>query len=919
MDYINSNTVTLGLVGIGMGVYYVYIHIIKPHDKLCRAMLAEKAQNELLIAHERQVANRGSNKHAKKKILQGRPTAKTLEHKKDVDPQEVDNHVFTSNPFELLDAPKTSPLVKSLSKKDLEKVKLITPDAPTPLQVAVEETTDFDDEAQVTQTMPFSPVLSRKSNHKRPTATQLMTTTSIAIVAPTTGTVKDINVQVHAQVSAKADEREVVLKKSGEGVPESGSRNFDVESTSAPEPFKFVQATSPPPSPQPAKTNEISTKVVGNNKLIAARDSKSQHQPTLTTTAEAEPAVAAMEVAALAVLTPSHPEPSVPSRKYEALQALLRARELALVAADAGAERTRSQIQDLQRQLEANAELVKSATRSQNRVQNIEAKIESLNYTNALLVNQLLVEKETSKEAQALMLKATKIRDEAVTVQELETKIRDLEQERMTLTSAHVEQMTKLNQDMLQQRTQSETEVAQLLVRMEESENAAREKNEHHQTLAGLLAEKENRISELEAEIGAMEGELEGLKIQMENHTAAMAHAEDMSHCRDKAHKSEKQGLLDEIDVLREELSRANAAAISSRDNSCNHEHVLKEFEEIRRDLAETQSRQKEMQFKHEELQTMLASKEQEASLANDRAQALAVQLSRLESNELSKSQTHQEEFEHLVKELEESNNQIQSLTEKQVMLTSQIVDLTTKSTEHTNHTQEQTEELQQQIEVLVKQVKAKESSEELVLNEKAEVLKQMEKLQAEHEAVQLERDALVKERQELMTMAESNTRDIELMNQEKNCLALEYSQKYEWSSKLVKEKESLMAATAKRTLEVETLSKEKSELAAEKVLLVAQLTTALEGKKLVDEELEILIEANNIKTSELEEEHGAMSAKVVELEMELEKEKKKYTLLSSSSVMKDVVHEEETTIVITAMAREQEVSMKDKDDDGHE
>lgn len=67
MEYINASTVTLTLLGAGMGAYYVYVKVIEPQNRLQRAMLVEQAQRELLIAHENMLLRRGSNKQAKKK------------------------------------------------------------------------------------------------------------------------------------------------------------------------------------------------------------------------------------------------------------------------------------------------------------------------------------------------------------------------------------------------------------------------------------------------------------------------------------------------------------------------------------------------------------------------------------------------------------------------------------------------------------------------------------------------------------------------------------------------------------------------------------------------------------------------------------------------------------------------------------
>lgn len=67
MEYINSTTVTLALLGASMGAYYVYVKVIEPQNRRQRAMLAEQAQKELLIEHENMLLKQGFNKQAKKK------------------------------------------------------------------------------------------------------------------------------------------------------------------------------------------------------------------------------------------------------------------------------------------------------------------------------------------------------------------------------------------------------------------------------------------------------------------------------------------------------------------------------------------------------------------------------------------------------------------------------------------------------------------------------------------------------------------------------------------------------------------------------------------------------------------------------------------------------------------------------------
>lgn len=647
---------------------------------------------------------------------------------KDDGPQDVDHRVSTSNPFDILDAPPPSKINKKAKKMA----------KPTAAESLVEVP------VVPTKAVKFSSTPEAKPSKNIPKAVLVSTPTQSAPVLKPTPTPLQTSVPEIEIKAQPEEELKVVVRKSRKG---SLSRNFDVEPTSAPEPFKFIKAFEPRDITKPVK-----------EKLKPAKKSKkSKNQPN--------PVEAPVPV--IVVDTPQAPEPSVPTHEYETLHALLKARELALVAADARAERTKSQIQELQRQLDTNVELVKSAKRAQTRAQNIESKIESLHYTNSLLVNQLSLEKETSKEAQVLMLKASKIQDHSKMVQELETKVQELEQERSHI-SAQVDQMAKLNHDLRQQRSQSENEAEQLQRRVDA---ALKERDEHHQKQSLLLTEKDGRISALEAEIGAMEGKLEGLRLQMESYTEAMGHAEDMSQSRDDAFKGEKQSLLEEIDILRAQLTQ-ESTKISEKETEIRK--VQAELEEVRRELTETQVRHKEIIVKHEEHLTILSTKEQELTSAHAHAKSLTAQLSEIQEAQSGYVQIRQQEFGHLTKELEQSNSQINALIEKQEILSSKIVDLTTKSTEHTNTAHEQALLLQKRIEELTTQVEAKDSTHNVVLSEKEGLMAQLTTIQAAHDAVKRKHEQLLKERQELSTVAEAKTKEVETMIRDKERLALE-------------------------------------------------------------------------------------------------------------------------------------------------
>ncbi|KAF9421351.1 hypothetical protein BGZ94_008844 [Podila epigama] len=877
MEYVNSTTVTLALIGVGMGVYYVYVNIIEPQNKLQRALLAEKAQKELLSAHEQQLAKRGSNKQAKKKPVFS-VTPKKQESDKDEGPQEVDENVSVSNPFDILNE---SPAGVKSSKKEAPKI--VPVKQPLLKQATTVETDDSAEAPFViaVKTVKFNPTPSEKS----PTTTT--STKKNAQVKPATVTSPPPSAQPTVKVpdeqtapKEKQEELKTVLKKSKKGP--SPSKNLDPEQTAAPQPYLKASPVTEPVKPVVAKASKIEKSK--NTKEKLQPQTSQPLQASKAPMAPVTPATPAVSAAPVSEQKAPNAELTVPLREHEALQALLKARELALVAADARADRTKLQILELQKQLEVNADLVKSAKKAQARAQSIESKIESLNYTNSLLVNQLSLEKEHSKEAQAMMFKASKMQENAKIVQELEAKVLELEQERAHIR-AQVDQMAELNHDLQQQRTQSESEAEQLLHSLNDAErrvdSALRERNENHQQLSKLLAEKDSRISTLEAEIGAMEGELESLRLQMESYNEAMGHAEGMSHSREETFKGEKHALLEEIDMLRSQLSQETTSKAEKESEARKAENML---QMIREELTKAQEQHRELSFKHEAALTECKEKEKELSEARSRAQELTVEVATVKSNEANQLQAHQQEFERVTKELEQSSSQISALMEKQEALASQVVDMTARSTENTTRAQEQTMLLEKRIEELTEQVNAKESSHKCLLDEKNSLTAQL--------------DALQKDRQALSILAESKAKEVDNMIRDKEKLALEYSQKYEWTSSLVKEKETLVAVASKKSSEVESLTKEKEILTQEKSELAAEM-----------QQLKTQLDA---KTTEMEAEHKAISARVAELESQLNQRQQPSQQQPLLQVKEsDLVPQEETFVFTVADKKVEEESKK--------
>ncbi|KAF9365602.1 hypothetical protein BGX34_009325 [Mortierella sp. NVP85] len=168
--------------------------------------------------------------------------------------------------------------------------------------------------------------------------------------------------------------------------------------------------------------------------------------------------------------------------------------ELALVA-NSRVEKAVRMIQNLRNQIKSDTELVKSAKKA-------ESKLESLSYTNSLLVRQLLQEQDRLKAVQAQAVK-----EAAVRVQEPEVQV---EQERV-----HLKIQTDSQLDL---------------------------KNESIEVVS-----KDARIASLEADVRALEGELECAKLWVEQHSEAASQAEERSRNSIKTVENQNLALMEEV------------------------------------------------------------------------------------------------------------------------------------------------------------------------------------------------------------------------------------------------------------------------------------------------------------------------------------------------------------------------------------
>ncbi|KAH7057916.1 hypothetical protein BKA57DRAFT_499792 [Linnemannia elongata] len=836
MEYVNPTTISFVAAGAGAGAYYVYANVIEPQNQAQRVLLAEQAQKELLMKlDEEEALRRGSSKQTAKRkpIVFARP--KKIEYdNSDVTPEELNDKISTSNPFDLLERPHTvanangSAATKSKKGAGFKKKTevFITAPVASKEQQQSPKAVSFDPKPEIKE-LP-NVVLSRKVR-KAASKKQVASTPALSAV--------------QLKVAIDTATAEAVSKKAGAVKwPEAASPK-EPEELHAPELFKPVHGhrnTFPVPAPSVSTVPEPFQTVKSAKSSQAHKQQQQQQQP------RQKPAVVEMvieEPPKPAVSVISEEERTLAHQEFKALEALVQARDLALAAAESRAERSMRKIQELQKQIESEAALVKSAQKTENKAQRLNEKVESLHYTNSILVRQLSVEKENLKTAQLQVIKkeaelaATAAAAAAETIvgnkgadAEWETKLEALEQERVQ-RAAQVENLQELNRELQQHRTQSESEISQLCQSLVEAdrraEGALRERNEIHHQLSMTVSDKEARIASLEADVGALEGELENSKVQVEQYAEAVGQAEEVSQSRHEIFEGEKHSLLEEIDLLRSLLAKEETKVV---DRDAEVKKLKEELEAVREQARQLEGdHANALTAKHEEHQHVLSTNESALAIhiTNLTTAQAEIETVRMQLKEARES--HRGELEKLGQELEKSNTQIAILTESQQSWTKNMANLTEWSNESNRKALEQSATLNKRIQELEQEMVTKESSHHTLFTEKEELVDKLSALETVHGSCHEQHGALTNEKQELHQTVSTMSLKVEQIRQEKETLATELAQK--------------------RTA-------------------YEELKSAKQG---VDAELEALIEASDAKKTEIEQEYEALSLRVVELEHELE------------------------------------------------
>ncbi|KAG0277399.1 hypothetical protein BGZ95_006010, partial [Linnemannia exigua] len=249
-------------------------------------------------------------------------------------------------------------------------------------------------------------------------------------------------------------------------------------------------------------------------------------------------------------------ETMVPNKEFEALRSQLAAKEKEMEAAAAETQKAKTQMETLQQQLNAKADVVKAAKKAESRVQDLNAQIESFSYTNSLLVKELTAEKEKNK---AIQEQAAQALEKSGRTKELEKQIQDFQDNRAQL-GAGMEQMKEINLGLQQKLARVENDAKQMLHNVTDAnhrtEAALRELNEIRHNCSMILTEKDTRITRLENECRSLESGLENSKFQVEQYANAVSHAEEVARSQAESFEADKHSLIEEIDILRSQLDR---------------------------------------------------------------------------------------------------------------------------------------------------------------------------------------------------------------------------------------------------------------------------------------------------------------------------------------------------------------------------
>ncbi|KAF9966722.1 hypothetical protein BGZ70_001503 [Mortierella alpina] len=311
------------------------------------------------------------------------------------------------------------------------------------------------------------------------------------------------------------------------------------------------------------------------------------------------------------VITPDH---SMLSQEIQALQAILKARELELTAADARTESAQRKIQDLQQQLESGQDIVRAAKKSEAKSQKQEEKLESLNYTNTLLLNQLTLEREGWKAAAAAQSQGQG----------------HLAQEQ--LAALPCEKCALAARDLKDEQLRTEA--------------AIQERNSLQLQMSKLLKDKDSNIQDLTADI-------KNLQEQIVAYKDALEHVEAVAQTGRLNIEGEKQELEEQVKQLQDEVNRL-------RDG-----HAT--------EAREIDTALEEMEQRENELQKQLLTKEALLEIAQSTVAAREAKLNSTRERvtnlhaELELAQTEIQSLSDNLRKAEESNEDL--LLEKEDLL----------------------------------------------------------------------------------------------------------------------------------------------------------------------------------------------------------------------------------------------------------
>lgn len=319
------------------------------------------------------------------------------------------------------------------------------------------------------------------------------------------------------------------------------------------------------------------------------------------------------------------------TQELQALQAILKARELALTASDARTESAQRKIQDLQQQLEADQKIVQAAKKSEAKAQKQAEKLESLSYTNTLLVNQLTLERESRKAAAA----AAAAQNQG---------------------QGHLapEQLPALPCEICAQKAQD------LKDAQNRAEAALQERNDLQSQMSKLLKDKDTNIEELVAEI-------ENQNKQIEAYKEALEHVEAVAQTGKENIEAEKRVLAEELNRLQEELNRLkDGHAEEARNIEVKLDEMEKRENELRAQLSTTEALL-------ETTRSTVADQDIELSRAKKRMSNLRSELEVTQTEKaslLEKLRETEDDNEALVLEKEELSHKLDDLQKTQPLKT---------------------------------------------------------------------------------------------------------------------------------------------------------------------------------------------------------------------------------------------------------